>query len=106
MLLLTVKRTGTSGQKMDMETLRDRRAKTRLYHFIEFIGQWSMLDVFVVLLLAAMVNFKGLAEVNAGMGAIAFGLTVALTMLATMSFDTRLLWDEPRAVTKIPTVSG
>ncbi|GKW14435.1 paraquat-inducible membrane protein A [Pectobacterium carotovorum subsp. carotovorum] len=106
MLLLTAGQNGTSGQNMDMKTLRDRQAKTRLYHFIEFIGQWSMLDVFVVLLLASMVNFKGFAEVNAGMGAIAFGLTVTLTMLATMSFDTRLLWDEQQCGNRDPHRTG
>ncbi|MEN4704391.1 paraquat-inducible protein A [Pantoea agglomerans] len=106
MLLLTARRCGMSGQKMDMATLRDRQAKTRLYHFIEFIGQWSMLDVFVVLLLASMVSFKGVAEVNAGMGAIAFGLTVVLTMLATMSFDTRLLWDVRRCENRASNRAG
>lgn len=102
LMLLTAGRAGTAGQKMDEKTLRDRQAKTRLYHFIELIGQWSMLDVFVVLLLASMVNFKGFAEVNAGLGAIAFGFTVVLTMLATMSFDTRLLWDNGQDSERVP----
>ena len=73
--------------------IQDQQLRTKLYRFIEFIGQWSMLDVFVVLLLAALVNFQGLMQVTAGLGAIAFGLTVSLTMLSAMSFDPRLIWD-------------
>jgi paraquat-inducible protein A len=75
------------------KALRDQQVRAQLYRFIEFIGQWSMLDVFVVLVLAALVNFQGLMQVTAGLGAIAFGLTVSLTMLAAMSFDPRLIWD-------------
>lgn len=67
--------------------------RTRLYRIIEFIGQWSMLDVFVVALLVALVHFRQLAEVAAGSGAVAFGAVVVLTMLASQSFDPRLLWD-------------
>ncbi|KAF1019462.1 MAG: Paraquat-inducible protein A [Paracidovorax wautersii] len=76
-----------------MKRGQDHQARARLYRFIEFIGQWSMLDIFVVLLLAALVNFQGLMQVTAGYGAIAFGLTVGLTMLAAQSFDPRLIWD-------------
>lgn len=67
--------------------------RARLYRVLEFIGHWSMLDVFVVALLVAMVNFHSVAEVRAGPGAIAFGAVVGLTMLASMSFDPRLIWD-------------
>lgn len=81
------------GKASAAEALKDHQARARLYRFIEFIGQWSMLDIFVVLLLAALVNFQGLMQVTAGYGAIAFGLTVALTMLAAQSFDPRLIWD-------------
>ncbi|WP_020650776.1 paraquat-inducible protein A [Solimonas variicoloris] len=72
-----------------------RRERARLYRLLEFVGQWSMLDVFVVALLVALVNFQSIAEVRAGPGAIAFGAVVVLTMLASMSFDPRLIWDEP-----------
>lgn len=68
-------------------------ARTRLYQMVEFIGQWSMLDVFVVILLAALADFKGLMEISAGAGAAAFGVVVILTMLAAMSFDLRRSWD-------------
>lgn len=74
-----------------------RRGRARLYRVLEFVGQWSMLDVFVVALLVSLVDFHTVAEVRAGPGAIAFGAVVILTMLASMSFDPRLIWDEPGA---------
>src|SRR3546814_563507 len=62
-----------------------QRQRTRLYELIEFIGQWSMLDVFVVILMTAMVNFPGISQVIAGPGAVSFGVVVIFTMLAAMS---------------------
>ena len=70
---------------------RPQRAK--LYRLVEFIGYWSMLDVFVVALLTALVRFNVLSRVEPLPGVIFFGLTVVLTMLASMSFDPRLIWD-------------
>ena len=72
-----------------------RLERARLYRLIERIGHWSMLDVFVVALLVALVHFRSLALVEAGPGAVAFGAVVVLTMLASMSFDPRLIWDDP-----------
>ncbi|WP_082308406.1 MULTISPECIES: paraquat-inducible protein A [unclassified Achromobacter] len=72
------------------------RPRTRLYQLVEFIGQWSMLDVFVVILLAALADFQGLMAISAGAGAAAFGLVVILTMLSAMSFDLRRSWDLER----------
>lgn len=69
----------------------EQRAK--LYRFVEFIGHWSMLDVFVVALLVALVHFKSYALVLPGGGAVAFASVVVLTMMASMSFDPRLIWD-------------
>jgi paraquat-inducible protein A len=77
-----------------------QRQRTRLYELIEFIGQWSMLDVFVVILLAAMADFPGISQVIPGPGAVSFGLVVILTMLATLSYDPRLGWD--RAPPRFP----
>jgi len=77
-------------QRRSTENLR---TKTRLYEMVEFIGQWSMLDVFVVILLAALANFHGLMQIAAGSGAAAFGAVVIFTMLAAMSFDPRRSWD-------------
>lgn len=69
------------------------RERARLYRLVEKIGHWSMLDVFVVALLVALVDIRGLAQVLPGPGALAFGAVVILTMLAAMSFDPRLIWD-------------
>lgn len=70
-----------------------QRQRTRLYELIEFVGQWSMLDVFVVVLLSSMANFPGFSQISAGGGAIAFGAVVILTIFAAMSYDPRLGWD-------------
>jgi paraquat-inducible protein A len=67
--------------------------RARLYRVVEFIGRWSMLDVFVVSLMAGLVRIDGIAEVSAGPGIAAFGAVVVLTMLASLSFDPRLIWD-------------
>lgn len=69
------------------------RQRTRLYRIVEFVGRWSMLDIFVVALLAALVQIKSFASIMPGPGAAAFGSVVVLTMLAAMSFDPRLIWD-------------
>ncbi|ADP17448.1 integral membrane protein, PqiA family protein [Achromobacter xylosoxidans A8] len=83
------------------------RPRTRLYQMVEFIGQWSMLDVFVVILLAALADFQGLMEISAGAGAAAFGVVVILTMLSAMSFDLRRSWDlEDQSEIESPPVEG
>ena len=83
-LLIAARRRSTWAQP--------RRA--RLYRLVELIGYWSMLDVFVVSLLTALVRFGALSSVEPLPGVIFFGLTVVLTMLASMSFDPRLTWDD------------
>lgn len=70
-----------------------RLQRARLYRVVELVGYWSMLDVFVVALLTALVRFSVLSRVEPLPGVIFFGLTVVLTMLASMSFDPRLIWD-------------
>jgi paraquat-inducible protein A len=67
--------------------------RTKLYRVVEVIGRWSMLDVFVVSLLTGLVQIHGFAEVHPGPGIAAFAAVVILTMLASMSFDPRLIWD-------------
>jgi paraquat-inducible protein A len=69
------------------------RQRAKLYRLVEFIGYWSMLDVFVVALLTALVRFNILSRVEPLPGVVFFGLTVVLTMFASMSFDPRLIWD-------------
>lgn len=68
------------------------RRRTRLFRVVEAIGQWSMLDVFVVILLTSLAQFGKLLDITPGGGAVAFGAVVVLTMLSAMSFDSRLAW--------------
>ncbi|WP_122611782.1 paraquat-inducible protein A [Pseudomonas viridiflava] len=69
------------------------RQRIWMYRFIEFIGRWSMLDIFVIAILVAVVNFGRIASVEANFGAVAFASVVILTMLAAVTFDPRLIWD-------------
>ncbi len=65
----------------------------RLYEVVEFIGRWSMIDVFVVAILAALVQLNFAASITPGPAAITFALSVIFTMLAAQSFDPRMIWD-------------
>lgn len=69
------------------------RQRAALYRMVEAVGHWSMLDVYVIAVLVALVHFRGLAEVTPGPGITAFGLVVVLTMWASASFDPRLTYD-------------
>lgn len=71
--------------------------RTRLYRLTEAIGRWSMVDIFVVTILVALVRLGNLATVEAELGAVFFGSVVVLTMLAAESFDPRLIWDRSPA---------
>jgi paraquat-inducible protein A len=76
----------------------DRRwtqRRLKAYRALELIGRWSMLDIFAITMLAALVQVESLAELRPGPGAMAFGAVVVLTMLATHCFDPRLLFDPP-----------
>ena len=75
---------------------RQHQDFARLYRLLEIIGRWSMLDIYVVAILVTLVQIHLLATVTPGKGAMAFGAVVVLTMLATMSFDPRLIWDSSR----------
>jgi paraquat-inducible protein A len=70
-----------------------RRERAKLYRLIEIVGYWSMLDVLVVALIAALVQFRALSTIDPRMGILFFGMVVVLTMFAAMSFDPRLIWD-------------
>ena len=74
-------------------TTTRRHGLTRLYAFVKFIGRWSMLDVFLIAFLAGAVQFGSLASVRPEPGVIAFAAAVVLTIFATETFDSRLLWD-------------
>ncbi len=71
-----------------------RKERSQLYRFVEVIGYWSMLDVIVVALVASLVKFQALADIEPRPGILFFGLVVVFTMLSAMSFDPRLIWDE------------
>ena len=68
--------------------------RTRLYRITHTIGRWSMIDVFVVAILVALVQLGPIAGIEAGPGAIYFGGVVVLTMFAAEAFDPRLIWDK------------
>lgn len=70
-----------------------KKQRTSLYRITELVGRWSMVDIFVVALLVALVQVGALATIEPGIGAIAFASVVILTILAAMSFDPRLIWD-------------
>lgn len=78
---------------VQMRSVRHQRTRTRLYRMIEFAGRWSMLDIYVVTILVALVQVSTFASIHAGPGAAAFGAVVVLTMFAAASFDPRLIWD-------------
>lgn len=82
LILSARRRTGTA--------LTDR---TRLYRIIDLVGRWSTVDVIVAALLTALVTLGNIAEVLPGLGVLAFGGVVFVTLLATEYFDPRLLWD-------------
>lgn len=84
LLLVTVKR----------DSAWARKERSQLYRFVEVIGYWSMLDVIVVALVASLVKFQALADIEPRPGILFFGLVVVFTMLSAMSFDPRLIWDE------------
>lgn len=69
------------------------RERTRLYRMVEFIGRWSMLDVFVDTFTVALVQLQPLMSVEPGMGVVFFAAVVVLTMIAAETFDPRLIWD-------------
>jgi paraquat-inducible protein A len=75
---------------------RHPRRRTKLYHLLKFIGRWSMLDIYVVTLLVALVQLQSLATIQAAPGAVAFGAVVVITMFASMTFDPRMIWDSTK----------
>ncbi|MBS0521774.1 MAG: PqiA/YebS family transporter subunit [Proteobacteria bacterium] len=78
------------------------RRRTKLYRLIEFVGRWSMIDVFIVSVLVALVRFGIVASITAEIGAACFGAVVVLTMLAAATFDPRLMWDAAGIGDRVP----
>jgi paraquat-inducible protein A len=74
-------------------SVRNSHERTRIYILVEFVGRWSMLDVFVDAFIVALIQLKPLMSVEPGLGVAFFMAVVVLTMLAAQSFDPRLIWD-------------
>ena len=73
-----------------------RLQRSELFRMVEFIGRWSMLDIYAISLLATLVQIQSFASIIVGWGAWSFGAVVVLTLLAARTFDERLLWDTPQ----------
>jgi paraquat-inducible protein A len=69
------------------------RQRSIMYRITEFVGKWSMVDVFVVAILVALVHLGGMLVIRPGIAALAFAGVVIVTMIAAESFDPRLMWD-------------
>lgn len=78
---------------VQFKSIKRPKVRTRLYRFTEAVGRWSMLDIYVVTILVALVKLGFLAEIEAGPAAIYFAAVVVTTMIAAESFDPRLIWD-------------
>jgi paraquat-inducible protein A len=74
-------------------SLKSNHDRTRLYRLVELIGRWSMLDVFVVAFIVALVQLDPLMSVAPGIGVMYFMVVVVLTMIAAHAFDPRLIWN-------------
>ncbi len=73
---------------------RSAVVNTKMYRLVEFIGRWSMLDIFVISILVAIVKFNKVASVEVEPAALLFAIVVLLTMFAALRFDSRLIWDD------------
>ncbi len=69
------------------------RERSALFHLIDFLGRWSMIDIFMISILVAIVQLGSIATIEAGLGAAYFGAVVISTMFAAITFDPRLIWD-------------
>ena len=67
--------------------------RMRIYEVVEYIGRWSMIDVFVVAILASLVQLNVVARIDPGPASLAFALSVIFTMLSAQAFDPRMIWD-------------
>ncbi len=74
-------------------SIQSSRERGRLYRLVEFVGRWSMLDVFVDTFVVALIQLQPLMSVEPEPGVLFFAAVVVLTMLAAQSFDRRLIWD-------------
>ncbi len=75
--------------------------RQKLFEVVEFIGRWSMIDVFVVAILASLVQLNVAASIRPGIASLAFAFSVIFTMLSALSFDSRLIWDRQADALKV-----
>lgn len=73
-------------------TVEDAHQRLHVFEIVEFIGRWSMIDVFVVAILSALVQLGFVVAIHPGPAAASFALSVAFTMLSALAFDPRLIW--------------
>lgn len=78
--------------KIDIKT--SNKVKILIYHYIEAIGKWSMIDIYVVALLASIIQLDEVFSIKSGVAATSFALMVIFTIFAANRFDTRIIWDE------------
>jgi len=79
-----------------INTRLKNKTKIKIFYFIETIGKWSMIDIYVVAILASIVQLDEIFNIKGGIAATSFALVVVFTMIAAHRFDTRIIWDEPR----------
>ncbi len=82
-LLVTVQR----------RSMKDQRDRMKLYRVVEFVGRWSMLDVFVVTFTVALIQLQPLMAIKPGTGVLFFAAVVVLTIIAAEKFEPRMIWD-------------
>ncbi|MBA3012705.1 MAG: paraquat-inducible protein A [Proteobacteria bacterium] len=75
------------------------RDRSLLFRVTEVVGAWSMVDIYVVAVMAGLVNLGALSTIRPGIGVIFFGAVVVITMFAAHSFDPRLIWDNAERIT-------
>jgi paraquat-inducible protein A len=78
---------------VQFKSIKRPKDRTLLYRITELVGRWSMVDIYVVTILVALVKLGVLADIEAGPAAIYFAAMVVITMVAAESFDPRLIWD-------------
>lgn len=78
---------------VQLQSIKDRPQRLKLYRIVEFVGRWSMLDVFVVTFTVALIQMQPLMSIKPGAGVLFFAAVVVLTMIGAESFEPRLIWD-------------
>ena len=84
------------------ERVVSTRFRRILYEVVEYIGRWSMIDIFVVAILSSLVQLRTLAAISPGGASLFFALSVIFTMLAAQAFDSRMIWDVQRREERAP----